>query len=166
MPSFLAVAGDAAHLGRGGVDLSRYLFVVGALLGACAVIAWALRKWASGGLRARASRRSLAVVDVLPLGRKRQVAVVRCYDRTFALGLGDREVSLIAELDSALDAGELEAATQGEPVAFERLFESAKARLAARRRGQEEEQESVAAAETPAPSVEHRERVGHRELVG
>ena len=43
--------------------------------------------------------RSLSVLDVLPLGGKRRLAVVRCYDRTFVLGLGDREISAIAELD-------------------------------------------------------------------
>jgi flagellar biogenesis protein FliO len=35
----------------------------------------------------------------LPLGGKQRLAVVRCYDRTFALGLGEKEVSLVAEID-------------------------------------------------------------------
>jgi len=32
--------------------------------------------------------------------------VVRCYDRTFLLGLGDKEVSLVTELDGAIAPAE------------------------------------------------------------
>jgi flagellar biogenesis protein FliO len=41
----------------------------------------------------------LAVVDVLPLGKRQRAVVVRCYDRNFLIGLGEKEVSLLAELD-------------------------------------------------------------------
>jgi flagellar biogenesis protein FliO len=57
------------------------------------------RRVLRGSLRARAARRSLAVVDVLPLGTRQKLVVVRCYDRSFLLGVGDKEVSVVAELD-------------------------------------------------------------------
>ena len=84
---------------RSGPDLTRYLLVCGGLLIGIVVLAWGFRKLLADQLRARASRRSLALVDVLPLGGKRQLGVVRCYDRTFVLGLGEKDVRLIAELD-------------------------------------------------------------------
>jgi hypothetical protein len=52
---------------------------------------------------------------VLPLGGRRQLVVVRCYDRTLALGLGDRDVSLLAELDTEFVATEV--AKSGESAA-------------------------------------------------
>jgi len=58
-----------------------------------------------GAVKGSASRRSLQVLDVLPLGGKQRVCVVRCYDRTFALGVGDKEVALIAEIDAAVSIG-------------------------------------------------------------
>ena len=125
---------DPARLGAEGLDLTRYFLVVGALLAAVAVAGLLLKKVISGSLKARASKRSLAVVDVLPLGGKRQLAVVRCYDRTFALGLGDKDVSLVAELDAVI--GE-EAAPEEKGEPFERLLEVARTRLAQRRRGEE-----------------------------
>ncbi|MFN0008705.1 MAG: FliO/MopB family protein [Planctomycetota bacterium] len=69
------------------------------LLGA---LAWGLRVLVSRSGRVGSLRRSLRVVDVLSLGGKQRVCVVRCYDRTFALGVGDKEVGLIAEIDAAV----------------------------------------------------------------
>lgn len=125
---------NAARLGSSGIDLTRYLVVVGALLAAVVVAGLLLRRVVSGSLKARASKRSLAVVDVLPLGGKRQLAVVRCYDRTFALGLGDRDVSLVAELDAVIGA---ETGSESGSEPFERLLDVARSRLAQRRRGEE-----------------------------
>ncbi|MEZ6016021.1 MAG: flagellar biosynthetic protein FliO [Planctomycetota bacterium] len=73
----------------------------------CIVAAAALvRRLIGGAWRSRSARRSLQVLDILPLGGRRQLVVVRCYDRTFALGVGDKEVALVGELDSALVAVE------------------------------------------------------------
>lgn len=85
--------------GNGGPDLTRYFTVCGLLLVAILALAWGFRRLMAGALRVKAAQRSLQVIDVLPLSGKHKLAVVRCYDRTFALGLGEREVSLIAELD-------------------------------------------------------------------
>ena len=122
-----------ARLGSSGVDLGRYLLVVGALLAALVGAGLLLRKVVSGGLKVRAAKRSLAVVDMLPLGGKRHLAVVRCYDRTFALGLADKSVSLVAELDAVLTPDDGPA----QEAPFDRLLEVARTRLAQRRRGEE-----------------------------
>lgn len=141
--NFLLVSEPANTLGSGGLDLTRYFMVVGGLLVALCVAGWFLRRVIVGTVKVRASKRQLSVVDVLPLGGKRQLAVVRCYDRTFALGLGDKDVSLVAELDAVIGQ---KAAPEAEP--FDRLLEVARTRLAQRRRG-----------EDPAP-IETKELVG------
>lgn len=86
-------------LSGNGPDLTRYLLVCGMLLLAILGLAWGFKKLVGGALRARAASRSLQTLDVMPLGGKQRLAVVRCYDRVFALGLGEKEVSLIAEID-------------------------------------------------------------------
>lgn len=84
-----------------GPDLGWMATVVAIILVCILATAWGVRRFVGSAWRSRAGRRQLRVVDVLPLGGRRQVVVVRCYDRTFALGLGDKEVSLVAELDPA-----------------------------------------------------------------
>ncbi|MFT7670785.1 MAG: flagellar biogenesis protein FliO [Planctomycetota bacterium] len=85
--------------GTTGPDLTRYFTVCGVLILVTAGVAWGLRRLISGNLKTRAAQRSLHIIDVLGLGGKRKLAVVRCYDRTFVVGIGEREVSAIAELD-------------------------------------------------------------------
>lgn len=93
-PLVLAVLAPPA-----GPDLTRYFVVCAAMVAAIGMLAFFFKKLVAGSLRAKASKRSLQMVDVLPLGGKQKLVVVRCYDRTFALGVGEREVGLIAELD-------------------------------------------------------------------
>ncbi|MDA1263453.1 MAG: flagellar biosynthetic protein FliO [Planctomycetota bacterium] len=131
---FLLALDVPARLGSSGIDLTRYLMVVGLLLAAIVGAAFLLRRMMSGSLKGRAAKRSLAIVEVLPLGGKRQLAVVRCYDRTFALGLGEKDVSLVAELDAVIGA---ESTAAADEAPFDRLLEVAKSRLALRRRGEE-----------------------------
>src|SRR5689334_15690763 len=88
-------------LSSSGPDLTRYLTVCGILLLSILGLAWGFKRLVGGAVRARAASRSLQIVDLLPLGGKQRLAVVRCYDRTFALGLGEKEVSLVAEIDPA-----------------------------------------------------------------
>ncbi len=91
---------DAPSLGgSAGPDLTRYFVVCTLLILLTALVAWGLRSLVAGNLKFKASQRSLHVVDVLPLGGRRKLAVVRCYDRSFLLGLGEKEVRSIAELD-------------------------------------------------------------------
>lgn len=108
-PPFAALADlSGATTGAPGVDLTRYLLVCGLLILVIGGLGWAFRRFVAGALRAKAARRSLGVIDVLPLGGRQKLAVVRCYDRTFLLGLGDREVSLVAELDHQESEAEAE----------------------------------------------------------
>jgi len=82
-----------------GPDLTRYFVVcAGAIVGLLA-LAWLFRRTVARHVRARAARRSLQVLDVLPLSGKQKLVVVRCYDRSFLLGVGDKEVRSIAELE-------------------------------------------------------------------
>lgn len=91
----------AARLGAAqGPDLTRYFVVLGVLLAAIVALAFGFKRLFAGAMRAKAAKRHLAIVDLLPLGGKQRLAVVRCYDRTFAIGLGEKEVALIAELDA------------------------------------------------------------------
>lgn len=85
--------------GLPGLDMTRYALVCFGLVIAILLLGWGFKRFLSGNLRMRAGQRSMKVVDMLPLGGKRQLAVVRCYDRTFVLGLGEREVNLVTELD-------------------------------------------------------------------
>ena len=83
-----------------GPDLTRYFLVCVGLLLLVLGLAFLFRRFVAGGLRRRAAKRSLRVLDVLPLGGKQKLVVVRCYDRSFLLGLGDKDVCSIAELDT------------------------------------------------------------------
>jgi len=102
----LAILQEAAPAtllgGTEGPDLTRYLAVCAGLLLGVGGLAWAARRFLARTLRERAAKRSLQVVDVLPLGGKQRLAVVRCYDRTFLLGIGEKEVSLVSELDAVI----------------------------------------------------------------
>ena len=69
-----------------GPDLTRYLLVCVGLISFVVFGGWAFRRLFKRVLVGKAARRSLQIVDLLPMGGKQRVAVVRCYDRTFALG--------------------------------------------------------------------------------
>jgi len=92
----------AVHPAREGPDWGRYVVACAGLLLALGALAWGLRTLVARSGRIGSGRRSLHVIDVLPLGGRQRVCVVRCYDRTFALGVGDKEVGLIAEIDAAV----------------------------------------------------------------
>jgi flagellar biosynthetic protein FliO len=114
-----------------GLDMSRYLFACLVVLGLLCLGAFALARLKNSALVQRAKKRSLRVVDVLPLGRKQRLCVVRAYDRTFVLGVGEREVSLVAEIDQdddlaaeALVKAESEALATKAPTSFAALVQS------------------------------------------
>jgi flagellar biogenesis protein FliO len=98
---------------RVGPDLTRYVLVCATLLLALGGLAWLLRRTVVTAVRAQAGRRSLQVIDVLPLGGKQRLCVVRCYDRTFALGVGEKEIGLIAEIDAAVSTAQIQAPAPG-----------------------------------------------------
>lgn len=129
----VAPEGATAPLRAGGTapDLGMLMVVAATLVVLIGGLAFAFKKIVLGQVKARASKRDLAVLDVLPLGSKRQLAVVRCFDRTFALGLGEKDVSLIAELDHEAiqhDRAEAEAEGDGRDP-FRARLEAAKAQL-------------------------------------
>jgi len=129
--ALVASAQETSSLGgTTGPDLSRYFAVCAVLILATAAVAWGLRKLVAGNLRQRASGRALRVVDMLPLGGKRKLAVVRCYDRTFVLGLGEREVTPVAELDAGTVEDRASAATsKADDAAFARALEEIQDKL-------------------------------------
>ena len=86
--------------GFDGPNLTLYLLTCALVIGAICGLGMLVRRVFARSLRTRAARRSLQVLDVLPLGGKQKLVVVRCYDRSFLLGLGDKEVRSIAELDA------------------------------------------------------------------
>jgi flagellar biogenesis protein FliO len=82
-----------------GPDLTRYALVCALSIAALLALAWVFKRHVAVQLRARASKRALQVLDVLPLAGKQKLVVVRCYDRSFLLGLGEKEMQTIAELE-------------------------------------------------------------------
>lgn len=133
-----SLARGAETVAVGGPDLTWLMGVVAMLLAAIAAMAFCFRKVVMGSMNNRAAKRDMRILDVLPLGGKRQLAVVRCYDRTFALGLGEKSVELVAELDDA--AVEADRAKRGaarktvasvpeRAQAFQERLVAAKARL-------------------------------------
>ncbi|MEW6073155.1 MAG: flagellar biosynthetic protein FliO [Planctomycetota bacterium] len=89
---------DPAAGGYGGPDLTWYLASCALIVGGIGVVGWLLRRLLGRAIRMRAARRSLEIVDLLPLGGRQRLVVVRCYDRSFLVGLGEKEVHPIAEL--------------------------------------------------------------------
>ncbi|QDU70009.1 flagellar biosynthetic protein FliO [Engelhardtia mirabilis] len=102
----LAVASVAKIDTAGGVGIewTRYLMACIGILSLLGLGAIGLRKLVQGTAQGRAMRRSLKVIDVLTIGRKQRLVVVSCYDRTLVLGVGEKEVSLVAEVDGEPDA--------------------------------------------------------------
>ncbi|MCB9914223.1 MAG: flagellar biosynthetic protein FliO [Planctomycetes bacterium] len=131
MPNLLPTPAlaDAADLatrfgGSDGPDLTRYFTVCAILVVVTGLIAWGCRKLFVGTLKLRAAQRSLQTLDVLPLGGKQKLAVVRCYDRTFLVGLGS-EVTPIAELDPVTTADQPRVpATKAGDAAFAQALEA------------------------------------------
>lgn len=117
-----------------GPDLNRYFTVVGLMVAALAVVGYGLKRFAAANGRLGSDRKGLVMLDMLPLGGRRQLAIVRCYDRTFALGLGEKDVRFIAELDSvaAPEPNNAEARSASSAVIdpFEEMIGKAQKRLA------------------------------------
>ncbi len=82
-----------------GPDLTRYVLVCLGILALVLGLAWAFRRFVADSVRRHAAKRSLQVTDVLPLGGRRRLLVVRCFDRNFLIGLGEKEITNIAELE-------------------------------------------------------------------
>lgn len=119
--------------GTEGPDMTRYLTICAVLILGTVVVAFLFRRFLAGSMRARAAARSLRVIDVLPLGGKKRLSVVRCYDRTLVLGIGEKEVALVAELDPVV--GETQPASElAKEPDFERLLTTARANLEAKRK--------------------------------
>ncbi len=103
--------------------MTRYVLVCVGLLLAIVGVAAALKRLLGGALTRRAAARSLQVMDVLPLGGKQRLAVVRCYDRTFLLGLGEKELTAISELDAVIAPQATAAPTRADTHAFASVLE-------------------------------------------
>lgn len=142
-----------------GPDLGWLMGVVAALVLAVAGLAFGIRKVLLVTVKQRAAKRELQIVDMLPLGGKRQLAVVRCYDRTFALGLGEKDVSLVAELDHAAVEHDRQQREEERSAAFKERLTAARDRLLGSRGDLEEvleraeALEPVAAVPAPKPSA-------------
>lgn len=105
--------GETRYGGSAGPDMTQYLVLVLSLLATIAFMAWGFQRLFAGTLKKKAEKRSLQVLDMLPLSNKQKVAVVRCYDRSFLLGLSDKQVELIAELDASVAKPEVEPTPDG-----------------------------------------------------
>lgn len=119
-------------------SLTQAGIAVALLIGVIGLCGYGFKKLMQRTLVSRAERRSLTLVDVLPLGGKQKICVLRCYDRTFLVGVGEGDVSTLAELDSEI--GRKEAPLAVEPDQKEAFLEvlSAEQRKAVLARAQEE----------------------------
>jgi flagellar biogenesis protein FliO len=146
----LVLGEDAARASTlGGPDMTRYLLVCGLLVVFVIALGAAFKRLFGARLARRAALRSLQIVDVLPLGGRQKLAVVRCYDRTFLLGLGDKEIERIAELDAEQEAtaepeAEATAESPGVRVAFREILARRRTRPAS---------EAAMVSETVEPAV-------------
>jgi flagellar biogenesis protein FliO len=61
-----------------GPDLTRYLLVCGGLIAMILLLAWGFRRLIGSASRRGLDRRGMRIVDMLPLGGKQRLAVVRC----------------------------------------------------------------------------------------
>ena len=126
-PSPADALGDPAGLARlggsEGPDMTRYLLVCSGILLAVAALAFGFRRLVGRNLTAKAAKRSLQIMDVLPMGGRKRLAVVRCYDRTFLLGMGEKELSLVAELDPVIEPQEAPLPAASDRRAFADLLE-------------------------------------------
>ncbi len=116
-----------------GPDLTQYFGVCVGLIVLVVIGGYAFKRLFAHSLSARAARRSLQIIDVLPLGGKQRLAVVRCYERTFVVGLGDKEMCLVSELDAQstpeLLASSIEPLpTPADQSTFQRLLRAARPR--------------------------------------
>lgn len=141
--ALLPVAETAPLGGTTGPDMTRYLLVCGGLLALVLLLGVGFRKLISRTVTARAAQRSMQVMDMLPLGNKQRLCVVRCYDRTFLIGLGDKELSSIAELDPVIAPATQPAPSRADLLTFSRMLE--------RLRGKNAAGEVVASHAAPAP---------------
>jgi len=116
-------AARAATAGTQGPDMTRYVLVCAGLLVAIVGVAALIRRMLGSALSKRAAARNLQVMDVLPLGGKQRLAVVRCYDRTFLLGLGEKELTPISELDAVIAPQREAAPSRADLKAFSSVLE-------------------------------------------
>lgn len=148
----------------GPLDLGRYVQVCVALVVLILGVGWLLRRFVAGSIRQKAAQRSLQVVDVLPLGGRRQLTVVRCYDRVFALGVGEKEVSLLAELE--VEPG---TAPESVPPKINAVPSEADRQAFARELARAHSEEDSASAGAPQPSTSPAstpKRVADRQAAG
>jgi len=78
--------------------LTRLGIAILAISGIGAASLWLVRKVKASALTGGKRERGLQVVEMLPLGGKRSLAVARVYDRVLVLGMTDASVSLLTEL--------------------------------------------------------------------
>lgn len=139
IPVLAFLASEASTTLPAGPDLTRYFLACAGLLALVLAGAFGFRKLFARTLERRAARRSLRVVDVLPLGGSKRLVVVSCYERTFLVGQGEKELCTIAELDADVVHGpphepstratSVSVTAAAPPEAFETLVERAGAEV-------------------------------------
>ncbi len=99
----------------------------------------AARKIAPQYFNKRPSDRNLRVIETLPVGDKRSVAVIQLGDKRFLIGNTPQQITLLSQLENAISfIAEAEKAPQAEPATpshanpFRKLYETEKNRGASR----------------------------------
>jgi flagellar biogenesis protein FliO len=62
------------------------------------LVGWLLRMWNSRARLRNVSERRMQLLEMLPVGGKRQLALVRCGGEHFLVGLGSEAVSTIVKV--------------------------------------------------------------------
>ncbi len=93
----------ATPTGAPAPDLFRYALSMTAVIGLLICALYGIRSWTRKAGRSGRAGRTLEILEALPLGGSKRVCVLRCGERRFLVGLGDKELCALGEL------GEVEA---------------------------------------------------------
>lgn len=87
--------------GAGNFDVptDRLIIVFLVIGGLIYLTYFGLRRYVSWSRDSRAKKRSVGVIDSIPLGGKRCVTVTRVYDRILVLGVGEDSITLLTEIN-------------------------------------------------------------------
>lgn len=94
----------AAGTGPADVPTDRLALVFLLICGLLYLTYFGMKKYSSWSRNSVNKKRSVGVLDTIPLGGKRYVTVTRVYDRILVLGVGEDNITLLTELKEGEEA--------------------------------------------------------------
>lgn len=87
-----------ASTGAPAPDLFRYALSLTVVIGLLICALYGIRSWTRNAGRSGRAGRTLEILEALPMGGSKRVCVLRCGERRFLVGLGDKELCALGEL--------------------------------------------------------------------